>query len=45
MKLSISTHAPREGSDVIKHWRIHNYIQISTHAPREGSDHAGRIFR
>ena len=38
----ISTHAPREGSDVMIQIAI-ILIRISTHAPREGSDFVSAV--
>ena len=35
--VSISTHAPRTGSDIINNCTFET-IKISTHAPRTGSD-------
>ena len=42
--LSISTHAPRTGSDQRRLFRLRHFI-ISTHAPRTGSDKADHTFR
>ena len=38
--MTISIHAPREGSDALNgHFPLH--LRISIHAPREGSDRGG----
>ena len=40
----ISTHAPREGSDLPLLLFGHTLYMISTHAPREGSDFGAALF-
>ena len=43
LKISISIHAPCEGSDVLLVW-VHNLDYISIHAPCEGSDAKSRYI-